>query len=177
MAKDKGGKPDKSKFGNDDFAKPSDAPAGGDGWKLEDDDNVGKLFLISPLRTHTVNTKEYGDSEVVVADIIELNEKKIEKSVEHADSYIFGGWTKGAVRGFIGERRVLGRLDKDKSKGRGGKNSYAWVLEDADADDVKVAKAYLEQADPFKQKGSKSEKSDKGEKSAKSKSGKSSKGK
>lgn len=147
---------------DDGFAKPSEAPAsGGDGFKLEDDDNVGKLFLITPLRTSSITTKEYGESEVIVCDIVELNEKKPEKSVEHSDAYLFGGWTKGAVRGFIGERKVLARLDKDKSKGRGGKNSYAWVLEDADDDDVKVATAYLATVDPFKQKGAKSEKAGK----------------
>ncbi|WP_369669597.1 hypothetical protein, partial [Enterococcus faecium] len=52
---------------------------------------------------------------------------------------------KGALRGYIGERRVLGRLtnteDTSKKKDRG---NYYWELEDADADDVAVARAYLE---------------------------------
>ena len=47
--------------------------------------------------------------------------------------------------GYIGERRVLGRLtnteDTTKKKDRG---NYYWELEDADADDVAVAREYLE---------------------------------
>ena len=138
----------------DDFAKPSEAPAsGGDGWKFESDDNVGELFLITPLRVDSVVGFEGKDAEVIVADIVHLNEKKPEKSEEHADAYVFGGWTKGSLRGYVGERKVLARLERDKAKGRG--NNAAWVLEDGDADDVEVAKAYLASADPFAQKGSK----------------------
>lgn len=58
---------------------------------------------------------------------------------------MFSGYLKGALRGYIGERRVLGRLtnteDTTKKKDRG---NYYWELEDADADDVAVARAYLE---------------------------------
>lgn len=158
MAKDKSktkgkaDKPGKSKGGNDEFAKPSDAPnAGGDGWKFEDDDNVGDLFLITPLRTQTVKTDKYGDTEVVVADIVHLNEKKPAKSELHEEVFIFGGWTKGATRGYIGERKVLGRLGQDAAKSKS--KTPAWVLEDADDDDIAIAKAYLETADPFKQSG------------------------
>lgn len=147
MAKDKS----KNKGGSDEFARPSDAPATGDGWKVEDDENVGELLLVTPLRSEKVTGFENKEVEVIVADVVVLNEKKPEKSVEHEEVFFFGGWTKGALRGFIGERRVLGRLEKDKSKGR-GKNA-AWVLEDADDDDIAVARAYLETVDPFKQKG------------------------
>lgn len=162
MAKDKSKKSDAS----DDFAKPSDAPAtGGDGFKVEDDENVGELLLITPLRSQTVAGFEGKEVEVIVADVVVLNEKKPAKSVEHDEVFFFGGWTKGALRGYIGERKVLGRLAKDKSKGRG--NNAAWVLEDADADDVAVAREYLTTVDPFKQKGAKAddEKPAKGKKS------------
>ena len=150
MAKDKS----KKKGGvSDDFAKPSEAKAGGDGFNFEKDENLGKLFLITPLRVQTAKGFEGKESEVVVADIVELNEKKPERSVEHEEVFVWGGWTKGAIRGFIGDKRVLGRLGQDKSKGR-GKNA-AWVLEDAEPADVAVARAYLEALnDPFRsQKG------------------------
>lgn len=153
MAKDKG---KKTASNNDDFAKPSEAPAGGDGWKFASDDNDGGLFLITPLRKETVNTTEYGEKEVIVADIVHLNEKKPAKSEEHEEVFIFGAWLQGAVRAFIGERRVLGRLDKaaDKKSGRG----YVWKLEDADDDDIAVAREYLASLDPFAKKGGKAEK-------------------
>lgn len=168
MAKDKSKKADKT-TASDDFAKPSEAPSGGDGWNLTDDDNRGALLLITPLRTEKVATKEWGEKEVVVADVVVLDEKKPAKSVEHEEVFIFSGYLKGALRGYIGERRVLGRLqnteDTSKKKDRG---NYYWELEDADADDVEVARAYLASLDPFAQKGAKG-KSDDDEKPAKKK--------
>jgi hypothetical protein len=166
MAKDKS-KPSKST--NDEFAKPSEAPAGGDGWKLATPKHVGDLFLVTPLREQTVKGFEDSDAEVIVADVVHLNEKKPEKSEEHEEVFIFGAWLKGSLRGFIGERKVLARLDQDKSKGRG--NNAAWVFEDADADDIAVAKAYLASVDPFAQKSSKKadDKPSKGGKKAKGK--------
>lgn len=148
MAKDKSKKAGPA---SDDFAKPSEAPAGGNGWKFADDENDGDLFLITPLRKETVNTSEYGEKEVIVADIVKINEKKPAKSEEHEEVFIFGAWLQGAVRAFIGERRVLGRLDKaaDKKSGRG----YVWKLEDADDDDIELAREYLASLDPFAKKG------------------------
>lgn len=155
MAKDKGKKKDKS-TDDGDFAKPSEAPAGG-GWSLTDGDepksgqNDGKLFLITPLREEeipdTYSKTPGATKKIVVADVVMLHEKKPEKSEEHEDVYIFGGWLMGAVRAYIGERRVLGRLDKvaDKKSATG----YVWKLEDADSDDEKIAKAYLASLDPF----------------------------
>lgn len=150
MAKDK-----TKKSGDDDFGRPSDAPATGDSWRAEHVDNVGRLMLITPLREEDFKSEDYGDSRVVVADVVVLNEKKPEKSETHEEVFFFGGWTKGALRGYIGERRVLARLERDQSKSK-SKSNPAWVLEDGDADDVKVAKAYLASVDPFEQKGGKS---------------------
>ncbi len=165
MAKDKGKKKASKSTESNEFAKPSEAPAGGDSWSLTDGDekksgkNDGKLFLITPLRSEqhpdTFDKKNPGATkEHIVADVVELNEKKPEKSKEHENVWIFGGWLMGAVRGRIdtGEK-VLGRLDKspDASSGTG----YVWKLEDADDDDVEVARAYLKSLDPFPKKGGK----------------------
>ncbi|MFM9745089.1 hypothetical protein ACKI2C_46860, partial [Streptomyces brasiliscabiei] len=144
VAKDKS-----KKSGGDEFAKPSEAPAGGDGFTLTSDENRGKLLLITPLRTERIEdkfSKEPGATkEIIVADVVVLDEKKPAKSEEHEEVYVFSGYLKGALRGYIGERRVLGRLtnteDTSKKKDRG---NYYWELEDADADDVAVARAYLE---------------------------------
>lgn len=140
MAKDKS-----KKSSNDEFAKPSEAPAGGDGWKITSDENRGALLLITPLRLDKVETKDWGEKEVVVADVVVLDEKKPAKSVEHEEVFIFSGYLKGALRGYIGERRVLGRLQntEDTSKKK-DKSNYYWELEDADDDDIAVARAYLE---------------------------------
>ena len=144
MAKDKSKKSD-----DNEFAKPSEAPAGGDGFTLTSDENRGKLLLITPLRTERIEdkfSKEPGATkEIIVADVVVLNEKNPAKSEEHEEVYVFSGYLKGALRGYIGKRRVLGRLtnteDTSKKKDRG---NYYWELEDADADDVAVARAYFE---------------------------------
>lgn len=151
MAKDKGAKAPKSTT-DDDFAKPSEAPAGGEGWQLAADDNLGKLFLITPLRVDEIDDKfKPGErKEIIVADVVEINERKPEKSEEHGDVWVFQGYLKGALRGYVGERRVLGRLVKGKTADRG---NYPWMLEDATADDATIARAYLASVDPFAQKG------------------------
>jgi fumarylacetoacetate (FAA) hydrolase len=68
MAKDKGKK--KGDGFSDEFGKPSEAKGGGDGWRLEHEDNIGDLFLISPLREDDFTSEEYGiDLEAEVAVI------------------------------------------------------------------------------------------------------------
>lgn len=155
MAKDKGKKDKGTKGGegfSDDFGKPSEAPAGGDGFRLEDEEHLGKLLLITPLRVKDDAVGfENKIQEVIVADVVVINEKKPEKSEEHTGVWIWGGWTKGALRGFVNKRRVPARLGQDKAKGR-GKNA-AWVLEDASEKDIEKIREYLGSVDPFKQKG------------------------
>lgn len=144
MAKDKGKKKSDEKAtkgGSGGFAKPSDAPAGGDSWRLETEEHLGDLFLITPLSEKTVKGFEDADTQVIVASVVHINEKKPEKSEEHEEVWIWARWIQGSLRGYIGEQQVLGRLAQDKSKAK-GKNA-AWVLEDADDDDVEVATTYL----------------------------------
>lgn len=187
MAKDKSKTKDKDKSakgGDDgDFAKPSEAPGGGDGWKLADEENVGRLMLFTPLRedeTTVKRGKKTEDVKVIVADVVVINEKKPEKSEVHESVFVFGKWVQGALRGYIGEQRVLGRLERDAEKSQGDRP--AWVLEDANKADIAKAKEYLASVDPFAKKGGKSKdepkkgkskdepkKSDKGGKSKKGK--------
>lgn len=176
MAKDKGKKKADKSTDDGEFAKPSEAPAG-DNWSLTDGndpksgENDGELFLITPLRKETVKTKDYGDKECVVADVVHLNEKKPSKSEEHSDVYIFGGWLMGAIRSSIdNQKKVLGRLVKtaDKSAGRG----YVWKLEDPDSDDVAVARTYLDSTSPFPSTTEKKSKKSKAEPEPEPKKGK-----
>ncbi len=160
MAKDKS---KKKSTGSDEFAKPSEAPAAGDGWSFASDENDGDLFLITPLREEEIAdsySKTPGATKkIIVADIVHLNEKKPAKSEEHEEVYIFGGWLMGAVRSSITTgRKVLGRLDKvaDKKSATG----YVWKFEDADDDDIAVARAYLDSLDPFKKGGVKTKSDD-----------------
>ncbi|MCU1617759.1 MAG: hypothetical protein JWO98_5299 [Frankiales bacterium] len=134
------------------FAKPSEAPAtGGDGWSLEVEDHIGKLFLITPYREEdhpdTFSKTPGAVKQHIVCDVVEINEKKPEKSVVHKNIWAYGGWVRGSLRGYIGTDMVLGVLEQDTDKGQ-GKNK-AWVLEDADDDQVEAGKAYLASVDPF----------------------------
>lgn len=161
------------------FGKPSEAPVGGDAWSLTDGDepksakNAGRLFLFRPTESRQVEVtrgKKTEDVEVIVADVVLLDEKKPAKSEEHKGVFIWGGWVKGALRGYIDDAGlVLGRLvqksDKDSPTG------YIWILEDASAKDEEIAREYLRSADPFR--GGSSD--DEGDEPKKSKKGKKSK--
>jgi len=149
----KGGKAGKSKGkGHDDFARPSEAPAGdGAKWPVNKN-NIGKLMLVTPLREVTVANKlgDKGDTkQQIISDVVIINEKNPAKSELIEEAEMEGGWVLGALRGFIGESRVLGRLGQDAAKGKGDR--AAWVLEDADDDDYAAAQAYVKSIDPFKQ--------------------------
>lgn len=143
---DKGSKGDAPKL-RDGFAKPSEAPSGGDGWNLTEEAE-GRLIIFTPLREIEVDTSDYGRKPVIVADVVVLNEKKPEKSEPHAEVYVWGGYLRGALRSSIGQARVLGRLVRGTKKERG---NYPWLLEDATDDETELARKYLASVDPFAQ--------------------------
>lgn len=150
MAKDKEKKKSKAGPSSDGFGKPSEAKGGGDGWTLADEDNLGRLLLFTPLREDSTTVKrgkKTEDTKIIVADVVVIDEKKPERSELHEDVFVFPKWIQGSLRSFIGEQRVLGRLDRDAEKSQGDRP--AWVLEDADADDEKLARRYLDSVDPF----------------------------
>jgi hypothetical protein len=130
------------------FAKPSEASGGGDSWKVGEDDNVGKLFLFTPLREETVKTNAYGDKPAIIADVVEINEKDATESELHSDVYIFQGYLRKSLKSFVGKRKVLGRLAKKKDPKYG---TPSWQLDDASSTDVELAQSYLKSIDPFEQ--------------------------
>ena len=157
MAKDKSKKNDsdkaekKAKKGGDgSFAQPSEGTGGGDGWKISSDDNLGKLFLFTPksIGQHPSYSDKTKSEDHIVADIVEINEKKPAESELHLDAWVFPRYLQGSLRGFVGERKVLGRLVKIKDPKYG---TQAWQLEDVSEQDADAARSYLESVDPFKQ--------------------------
>ncbi len=159
-AKSKDTKPAKGKGDSGEFAKPSEAPASGDGWTFADKDNVGELFLITPLRedsTTVTRGKKAEEVKIIVADVVHIDTKKPAKSELHEEVFIFPKWVQGALRGYIGERKVLGRLNQDADKSQGDRP--AWVLDDASKADIEAATEYLAQVDPFKAGGKSKDKS------------------
>lgn len=131
-------KKSKGAAASDDFAKPSEAPSG-EGWNFTEE-AVGRLVLMTPLREDKTDTA-YGEKPIIVCDVVVINEKKPEKSEVHDDVYIFGGYLRGSLRGFIGERRVLGRLVQGEPKKKG--ENAPWLLEDATEAEVALAQQYL----------------------------------
>lgn len=180
MAKDKG----KTKNDADEFGKPSEAPSGGDGWKLTDAKD--RLLLFTPLREDEVKAfgkkGEAGEKQkIIVADVVVIDEKRPEKSEEHDEAWIFQAYVQGSLRGFIGDRYVLGRLrnTEDTSGAKSASGGYYWELEDATAKDVEKARAYLaEVTNPLgKTKAGKSSEAKGGKKSKPAPEPKKSKGK
>lgn len=147
MAKDKSKKSDDVKTTKGGFAKPSEGKGGGDGWNMTEEAE-GRLLLLTPLREEQVATADYGDKPVIIADVVVIDEKKPAKSEEHEDVYVWGGYLRGALKSFIGEQKVLGRLVRGKEKERG---NYPWKFEDATEEDIAAATEYLESVDPFAQ--------------------------
>lgn len=178
MAKDKS-----KKIADDDYAKPSEAPAGGDGFKLTVDGR-DRLLLITPLREEEVPAygkagKNGEKQRIIVADIVVIDEKNPAKSEEHSNVWVFPAYVQGGLRGYIGERRVLARLrnTEDTTGETSEAGGYYWVLEDATKKDVEKATAYREAlTNPFGKKGktepAKAEKKGKAEPPAKAKKGK-----
>lgn len=123
------------------FAKPSEAPAS-DGWKFSTEENIGSLFVFEPKEEKEVDT-DWGEKTIIVADVTEIDlENPVDDSETHEDVYIFPAWVQGSIRHAIATgEKVLGRLQQDADKGQG--RNAAWVIEDADDEDIEAATAWL----------------------------------
>lgn len=155
MAKDKSKK--NKATGDDEFAKPSEASSG-EGWKLTEEAR-DRLVLFTPLREQQIDDKfnPGQKKDIIVADVVVLTDKKgrpLAEPEEHSEVFIFQGYIQGALRGSIGERMVLGvvRNTETTTKARSNAGGFYWELEDADEDQVQIAKDYRASLDPFSQK-------------------------
>lgn len=150
------------------FMKPSEAPAGGDGWKFSVEENIGALFVIEPLEELEIEDKfKPGQMRKVInSNITEIDLEDPENDSEtHEEVWVFPAWIMGAIRSSIGGGMVLGRLEQDSEKGQ-GKNA-AWVIEDPDEEDQEAALKWLNSRNKAKLSGGDSEKSGKKKKSKK----------
>jgi hypothetical protein len=127
------------------FAKPSEAKGGGDGWNLTEE-AVDRLLIVTPLREDEVATEEWGTKPIIVANVVVVNEKKPEKSEEHLDVYIFGGYLRGSLRDYVGKQMVAARLVQGETKVKG---NYPWLFEDANDAEEALCQAYLDSVKPF----------------------------
>lgn len=115
-------------------------------------DFEGKLLLVygtEYLSGEDAIQTEYGEKDVVVADIVVLDG---DDSEEHSGVYIFQGKLIGALKRHVGKRPYLGRLGKGEASKKGYQKPWAF-LDPSDADKA-VARKFIEERaaqaeDPF----------------------------
>ncbi len=128
----------------------SDNPFGAptSGVKVITEDNLGRLFLITPKEVEQDVKTIHGDTDALVADVVILDEKGSDHEV-HSGTRIFQKVLIGSLKGSIGKPMpVLGVLQKGEKKP--GK-SAPWVIASPTEKQVKLALTYWESAtaNPF----------------------------
>lgn len=125
----------------DDFTAPS-APGGGIDWK----DHKGRLLLITAHEEVKDIQTSFGPKSAVRADVVVIDGPAGAESFD--DTLIFPKVLAGQVRKNIGGKKVLGRLGSGTAKPG---QKPPWLIEEASADDIAKAKAYLASLDdvPF----------------------------
>lgn len=108
-------------------------PSGGITWE----DHNGKLLIIEPLAVESGIQTVHGASDAVRANVYVLTGP--DTAEEFNDTLIFPKLLQGQTRGQIG-KKVVGRLGQGMKKP--GQNA-PWVIEEATAEDIEKAKAYL----------------------------------
>lgn len=110
----------------------------------------GKLLLLYPKEylygENAVKTQDFGDKDVVVTDVHDLESGQVENGV-----YVFQGRLIGALKRHVGKRPYLGRLGKGSEKVKG---NYPWEFSEPTEKDKKKAREYIanlpkEDDDPF----------------------------
>lgn len=142
MAKDKS---EKSVQAVGTFGKPSESKGGGDGWNMTEEAE-GKLLIVTPLREDTAETTDYGTKPIIVANVVVIDENKPEKSEEHLNVFVFGGYLRGSLREYVGKQMIATRLVQGDTKIKG---NYPWLFEDATPEEEALCQAYLDSVKPF----------------------------
>jgi hypothetical protein len=128
---------------------PFGSPTSGE--KVITEENLGKLFLITPKEVEHEITTVHGTTDALVADVVILDEKGEDHGV-YAGTRIFQKVLIGSLKGSIGKKMpVLGVLRKGEKKA--GK-SAPWVIDPkVTPEQVKIALTYWEaltsSANPF----------------------------
>lgn len=117
---------------NDDFAAPS-APGGGINWT----DHKGSLLLITAHEYVEGIATNFGSANAVRADVVVIGDNGAE---EYEDTLVFPKVLSSQLRKQIGGKKVLGRLGQGQAKPG---QSAPWLIEEASAEDVAKARAYL----------------------------------
>jgi len=126
------------------------ATGGSSGVKITDYE--GKLLLVYGTEYLDGEDKiktEYGERDVVVADVVVLDGDETE---ELSGVYFFQGGLVGTLKRHVGKRPYLGVLGKKDSKKKGYQK--AWAFLDPSDEDKAVARKFIEDRaaqaeDPF----------------------------
>lgn len=115
-------------------------------------DFEGKLLLVygtEYLSGDDAIKTEYGEKDVVVADVVVLDGDNTE---EHSGLYIFQGKLIGTLKRHVAKRPYLGRLGKGEATKKGYQKP--WAFEDPTEEDKAVAREFVkareaQAEDPF----------------------------
>lgn len=122
------------------MSNPFDKPS--DGTKISD--QVGRLLILTPTELREKFSSAHGETDVVVADMVVVDESNPTESQEFRGCLVFQKVLCAQLRPNIGTGRpVLGRLEIRKAVAGSGKKD-AYVLKEASADEVKTALVYWE---------------------------------
>ena len=113
-------------------------------------DYEGSLLIVTPMEYRDTFRTSIGETDVVIADFVIVNEEDPPQSEEYTGSIIFQKVLKGQLRSLAGTgESVLGRLGKRASKTPGKNDAYALIP--ATDDEHAAAAKYLEAIDhnPF----------------------------
>lgn len=121
----------------DEFANPSERDDDAERENFVWADNKGRLVIVIPAKYETGVETKFGSKDAIRASIAVLDGPSAGK--EYPDELIFGGVLISQVKAKIG-RKVLGRVGQRPTD----KGNPAWVLDDGNDADRKVARAWLD---------------------------------
>lgn len=113
-------------------------PSGGITWA----DHKGKLLIIEPLSVEAGIQTSFGAADAVKANIHVLTGPA--ESEDYPDALVFPKLLASQLKGQIGNK-VVGRLGQGVAKPG---QSAPWLLEEATADDIEKAQAWLSKQKP-----------------------------
>lgn len=108
-------------------------PSGGITWA----DHKGSLLIIEPISFETGINTSFGSADAVKAHVTVLTGP--DEAEEYPEALVFPKLLASQLRGSIG-KKVVGRLNQGQAKPG---QSAPWLLDEATADDLEKAKAYL----------------------------------
>lgn len=119
------------------MTNPFSAPASGE--KTITDENLGRLFMVTPREVEQGISTVHGETDALIADVVILDEKGTEHQV-YTGTRIFQKVLIGSLKGSIGKPMpVLGVLAKgEKKQGK----SAPWILSAPSQAQVDLALAY-----------------------------------